>query len=202
MIDLLIVLGSVTPPGRMHRALQRAREALAREHAGIAVQLLDLAEQRIAFADGRPPEQLGDDTAAAVNAISAARTVLFASPVYRASLTGALKNLLDHVPVEGLAGKPCGIVAMGATHHHYLGVDRHLRDVLNWFGALTAPTSVYLTAADFPSGEPSPAAVGELLELCQTLIRLHALTSAHRSALGPAPLAGRRQPPAPPVSGG
>jgi FMN reductase len=55
--------------------------------------------------------------------------VLLATPVYRGSLTGTLKNLLDHVPVGALQGKPVGIVAMGATDHHFLGAERHLRDV-------------------------------------------------------------------------
>ena len=27
----------------------------------------------------------------------------------------------NRLPVEALMGKPCGIVAMGATAHHYLG---------------------------------------------------------------------------------
>lgn len=191
MSDLLIVLGSVTPPGRMHRAMQRTIERLNEERPGVRATLLDLAAHRIGFADGRPPDQMGDDTATVVEAIAEARTVVFASPVYRASFTGALKNLLDHIPVEVLQGKPCGIVAMGATQHHYLGVDRHLRDVLSWFGALTAPTSVYLTSADFQFGEPSDGAVGELVELCRTLLRLHDRLGEHAADLGPAPLAGR-----------
>ena len=192
MSDLLIVLGSVTPPGRMHRTIQRAIERLNTNHPDVQATLLDLADHRIGFADGRPPDQMGDDTEAVVNSITRARCVIFASPVYRASFTGALKNLLDHVPVEALRGKPCGIVAMGATQHHYLGVDRHLRDVLSWFGALTAPTSVYLTSADFLSGEPSDEAVGELVSLCSTLLRLRDLVGEQAGALGPPPLAGRR----------
>src|SRR5688572_21861816 len=102
MSDLLIVLGSVTPPGRMHRAMQRAIERLSSEQPGVPATLLDLAEHHIGFADGRPPDQMGDDTATVVNAITEARCVILASPVYRASFTGALKNLLDHVPVEAL----------------------------------------------------------------------------------------------------
>ena len=56
-----------------------------------------------------------------------ADAVLMASPVYRGSYTGALKNLLDLTPVDALRNKPVGIVAMGATLHHYLGVDGQLR---------------------------------------------------------------------------
>ncbi|MEO8540394.1 MAG: NAD(P)H-dependent oxidoreductase, partial [bacterium] len=81
-------------------------------------------------------------------------------------LTGALKNALDLLPIEALQGKPVGIVAMGATLHHYLGAESHLRDILAWFGALTLPTAVYLSSADFSDGvltEKAGAALDALL---------------------------------------
>ena len=80
-------------------------------------------------------------------------------------MTGALKNVFDHLPVPALHGKPVGIVAMGATDHHYLGADRHLRDVLTFFGAHPLPVSVYLTSADFQDGVPLQRAVAALDEL-------------------------------------
>jgi FMN reductase len=110
-IQLTAVLGSVTSPGRLRRAVD---EALARAQ-GAQTQLIDLAEQRIAFADGRPADELGDDTAAVVEALAGADAVLLATPIYRGSLTGALKNLLDHVPVSALRGTPVALVAMGAS---------------------------------------------------------------------------------------
>jgi NAD(P)H-dependent FMN reductase len=110
----------------------------------------DRAQPSGLFADGRPLDRFPDDTARVVGAIAEADVVLLASPVYRASFTGALKNLLDLTPVEALRAKPVGIVAMGATLHHYLGVDWQLRAVLAWFGALVVPTS----------GPPSPPLPG------------------------------------------
>jgi hypothetical protein len=50
-----------------------------------------------------------------------------------------------------LQNKPVG-VAMGGSPHHYLAVDTQLRQVLAWFGALVAPTSVYITGGDFRDG--------------------------------------------------
>jgi hypothetical protein len=73
------------------------------------------AGRRIAFADGRAPEALDDDTASVVAAIARADALVLATPVYRGSLTGALRNVLDHVPVPALRGTPVGIVAMGAA---------------------------------------------------------------------------------------
>ena len=124
--------------------------------------------------------------------MAAADAVLLASPVYRGTFTGALKNLLDHLPVEALAGKPVGIVSMGATQHHYLGIDWHLRDVLAWFGALVAPTSVYLASSDFHEGRPSEAAQADLVALVTVLARLREIAPAAGQWLGPKPLAARR----------
>src|SRR5215472_6332728 len=133
----------------------------------ISTALLNLADHRVSFADGRPLDRFADDTARVVNVIGEADAILIASPVYRGTFTGALKNLLDLTPVDGLRGKPVGIVAMGATQHHYLGVDWQLRAVLAWFGALVAPTSVYLESGHFKDGkladDPTRAALADLV---------------------------------------
>ena len=192
MPRLVVILGSVTPPGRMRRALEGVCAARGSISAGLEAELIDLAGQRIAFADGRPPEALGDDTASIVARVGAADLVVLASPVYRASFSGALKNLLDHLPLEALCGKPVGIVAMGATPHHFLGVDSHLRDVLAWFGALVAPTSVYLCSGDFREGALVESARSDLEDLVRTLVKLHAIRPAEGESLGPRPLAARR----------
>ena len=171
-VELVAVLGSVTPPGRLRRAVADALERA--EGEAVRTQLVDLADVEIAFADGHPPEELGDDTARVVDAIARADAVLLATPVYRGSLTGALKNLLDHVPVPALDGKPVGLVAMGGTAHHFLGADRHLRDVLAFFGALVAPVAVYLTAGEFEDGVPSEDATERLDALVADVAELAA----------------------------
>lgn len=183
MPQVVAVLGSVTPPGRLHRAV---REALSRL-SGAETTLVDLATQRVSFADGREPAAYGDDTATVVETMSAGDAVLLASPVYRGTYTGALKNLLDLLPVEALRGKPVGIVAMGYSLHHYLGVEQQLREVLTWFGALTAPNAVYLTPRDFGDDGVAAAAGGMLDDLLATVIGLGGQTAG--LPLGPPPLA-------------
>lgn len=184
---LVAVLGSATAPGRLHRAIHEALERAALGGSA-SVELIDLARARIAAADGRPPEVLGDDTAATIAVLAAADAVLLATPVYRGSLTGTLKNLLDHVPVEALRDTPVAIVAMGASEHHYLGAERHLRDILAFFGALVAPTAVYLSSRDFEDGVPSARAEAALDAVIATVL---ALAAAGLATLGPDPLAAR-----------
>jgi FMN reductase len=189
MATIVGILGSVTPPGRSLKALEFAMRAALQHEPTLEARTFNLADFKISFADGRPPEEFGDDTTTIVSEIALAEAVILASPVYRGSFSGVLKNLLDNVPVEALRSKPCGIIAIGATNHHYLCVDWHLRDVLAWFGALVAPTSVYLSSEDFPSGEPSDEARRELSELAMTVLRLRAAVPPISCSLGPDPLA-------------
>jgi FMN reductase len=181
-MKIVTVLGSVTPPGRMHRAISGALDrANARD---IDTELLDLATLKLPFA-GMAVEG-GFDTDRVIEALTTADGVILSSPVYRASMTGSLKNLLDLLPLEVLRGKPCGIVAMGASSHHYLGVDAHLRDVLAWFGALMAPSSVYLVNSDFSEAGLSEGASANLDALVDALAKLATLGGA---PFGPIPLA-------------
>src|SRR5713226_7862093 len=178
---LLMIVGAATPPGRIAEAIGKAAQAVGGD---VAVDILNLADVPVEICDGRPLDQYGEATRQAVARIAAASAVLIGAPVYRASFPGVLKNLLDITPVEALQNKPVGIVAMGGSPHHYLAVDGHLRQVLAWFGALVAPTSVYLTGGDFRDGKlASDTARADLAALTQTLLVLARRLDS--TALGP-----------------
>jgi len=191
-VRLLAILGSVTAPGRLRRALEEALSRSERQ-TGVHAQLLDLADLRIAFADGRPPETLGDDTAAVIELVTSADAVIFATPVYRGSMTGALKNLLDQLPLESLEGKATAIVAMGNTQHHFLGAERHLRDVLAFFGAALTPVASYIAAEDFSDGAPGERASAELDALLDATIELARLLRSRSARPALRPLIARRR---------
>jgi FMN reductase len=185
---LLMVVGAATPPGRLAAAIAVAAQAA--RTGGVAVDILNLAEVPVEICDGRALEAYGEATRQAVAQIAAAGAVLIGAPVYRASFPGVLKNLLDITPVEALQNKPVGIVAMGGSPHHYLAVDSQLRAVLAWFGALVAPTAVYLTGGDFRDGRlTSDTARNDLAALTGTLITL--MRRLDPASLGPSPLAAK-----------
>jgi FMN reductase len=187
---LLILVGAATPPGRLAAALGVAAEAVRAQHGDVAVDILNLADAPIEICDGRPLGAYGEATREAVARISGAGAVLIGAPVYRASFPGVLKNLLDITPVEALQNKPVGIVAMGGSPHHYLAVDTQLRQVLAWFGALLAPTGVYLTGGDFQDGQlASQSARADMAALAETLIALSRRLDPN--SLGPLPLAAK-----------
>ena len=187
---LLAIHGTVTRPGRLYQAIQAALSGLDGPNSPVA-DTLHLGDYRISFADGRPLSAYDDDTQAVVERVIAADMYLIATPVFRASFTGALKNLLDHVPVEGMQGKACGLIGMGATDHHYLSIDAQLRPVMAWFGAHVVPGMVYLQSRHFQDGQlTDPQAIADLQSLSRSVVALHGAV-AHDGLAGPPPLAAR-----------
>ena len=187
---LLAIHGTVTRPGRLYQAVQAALSGLDGSDSS-DIDILHLGDHTISFADGRPLADYHDDTQAVVERVIAADMYLIATPVFRASFTGALKNLLDHVPVEGLQGKPCGLIGMGATDHHYLSIDAQLRPVMAWFGAHVVPGIVYLQSRHFQDGQlADPQAIADLQSLARSVVALHR-SIAGGDLTGPSPLAAR-----------
>ncbi len=190
MPTLLGIHGTVTRPGRLYQALQLALQSGLDRWESVTTSLLHLGDHKISFADGRPLSDYTDDTEAVVEQVMAADMYLIATPVYRASFTASLKNLLDLVPVEGLMGKVCGLVAMGATDHHYLAIDSQLRPVLAWFGAHIVPGAVYLQSNQFQEGQlADPAAISGLQTLANAVVAMQQAAVENSGMTGPSPLA-------------
>lgn len=190
MPTLLGIHGSVTQPGRLHQALELALDSVDQQGTSVTTSLLHLGDHRISFADGRPLSTFSDDTEAVVQQVMAADMCLIATPIFRASFTGALKNLLDLVPVDGLMGKVCGLIGMGATDHHFLAIDTQLRPVLSWFGAHLVPGGVYLQSRHFQDGQlADPDAIAGLKALVNGIIAMHQGATGNAGMLGPKPFA-------------
>jgi FMN reductase len=189
-MKLVLVVGAATPPGRLNGAIAALASSLGARRPNVATETIALSSTRLEICDGRKDADYDPPTRSAVAAVAGADAALFAAPVYRASFPGVLKNFLDLLPVEALRDKPVGIVAMGASPHHYLGVDAHMRLVLAWFGALTMPNSVYLTGRDFTDGKlAAETAIADLDALGEALVSMAEATRGR--SFGPTPLAAR-----------
>lgn len=110
---------------------------------GAETRLLDLSEIRLEFADGRRVEQYDQPTQEALRMIRQADGYIFGSPMYRGSVTGALKNLIDLIPDDYVIGKSAGVVATGGSDHHYLGVELGFRTAMNFFRMHQMPSILY-----------------------------------------------------------
>lgn len=189
-MTVTMVVGAATPPRRLASAVENMARLMRERPDAVETEVINLATTTMDTCDGRALDAYSQETQGAVQAIARASAVLIASPVYRASFPGVLKNLLDLLPVDTLRGKPVAILALGTSPHHYLAVDNHLRQVLAWFGALVTPTSVYLTSKDFSEGRlATDTSIADLRALADTLLLL--ARSIDGRDLGPPPLAAK-----------
>jgi FMN reductase len=99
---------------------------------------------------GRAPDPAVD---AAVAAASGAATLVLASPVYRATVSGALKAFLDRFATGALAGTAVVLAATAAVPQHYLSLDTSGRALVASLDGWTVPTVVYATSADIVDGK-------------------------------------------------
>lgn len=110
----------------------------------IETELIDLKDYDVEFVNGAPLSFYNADTVKVVDTIMAADGLIIGTPIYQASISGVLKNLLDHLPVDGLMGKTVGMVATGGTDKHYLVMDYHLRSILTFLKANVAGSNVFV----------------------------------------------------------
>ena len=110
----------------------------------IETELIDLREYEIEFAAGLPLAAYNEDTWNAVKKIQSADFLVFGTPIYQASLTGALKNIFDHMPEHAFRNKVTGMVATGQTEKHFLVLEYHLGSILSYLKGLIPTDNVFI----------------------------------------------------------
>lgn len=147
--DLLVICGSRRDPSRT-RALAETAADHARE-TGCSVELLDLRAQPMELFDGRELEAYDEPTQEAVETFLDAKQYVIASPVYFGGISGALKNLIDHIPYEEFqeASRTAGLVMTGRDKRHKHILDAQLRSTMVYLGVDVPTTSVFATEAHF-----------------------------------------------------
>ncbi|KLV27016.1 NADPH-dependent oxidoreductase [Niallia circulans] len=110
----------------------------------IQVELVDLREYEIEFVNGAPLSYYNDDTIKVVNTILSADALVIGTPVYQASISGVLKNLFDHLPVDAFKTKVAGMVITGGTDKHFLVMEHQLKPILTYFKALITVQNVFV----------------------------------------------------------
>ncbi len=113
-------------------------------------------------ADGLLGRSDDADVTAAVGRASAASVLVVATPIYRATYTGALKAFFDRFPAGSLAGTAVVLVATAGIADHFLALDTGGRALIASLDGLVVPTVVYAVSADFVDGEPLPPIVDRL----------------------------------------
>lgn len=172
--DLLVVCGSRRSPSRTRTLTEHAAEQ-ARD-AGLSVETLDLREHPMELFDDRDPSAYDDTTQAAIETVLDAERYVVASPVYFGGISGALKNLIDHLPYESFKEGPrtAGLVMTGRDRRHEHVLDAHLRSTMVYLGVDVPTTSVFATEDDFEEFTLTNESVADRLGvLVDDVVALH-----------------------------
>ena len=119
------------------------------EHDGRLIELSQLS------ADGLLGRVEDAALADAVAAAASADVLIVATPVYRATYTGAMKAFFDRFEPRALAGTAVVLVATAIVPEHYLSLDTGGRALVASLEGWTIPTVVYATREDFTDGVPN-----------------------------------------------
>lgn len=170
MSDILGIVGSVSQPSNTRSAIEVALQA-ATDEFDAKTEILHLAEYTLETADGRKLDQYTGDTSKALDLIINSNAFIIGTPVYRGTYSGVLKNLFDLIPrgmwqadEAPLADRAVGLVATGATDHHFLSISQELGPILNFFGSYPVGSGVYANASHFKKYEVDDSGIRERLE--------------------------------------
>jgi FAD reductase [NAD(P)H] len=147
-MKLLGISGTVTG-SKTKIVVQKVLDEVRAYHPEIEVELLDLKEYDVQFCDGRDPASYTGDTKKVIDLVSSADFYIIGTPIFQGSLTGALKNLLDLVPVSVFRNKVMGFVATAGTFQHFLVIENQLKPIAGYFRAYVVPDYVYAHDSHF-----------------------------------------------------
>jgi FMN reductase len=126
------------------------------DHRGRLIELSALS------ADGLLGRRDDPDVADAVAAAAGADVLVVATPIYRATYTGAMKAFFDRFEPDALANTAVVLCATAMVREHFLALDTSGRALIASLGGWTVPTVVYAARDDFTDGMPSHGLVERL----------------------------------------
>lgn len=156
---ILGVAGSMRPDSYSSMALKVALE-LAGKH-GAEARLLDLSKSMLPLRNPAAPAP--EQAAEVAKAVTWADAIILASPDYHSSMSGTMKNFLDHFYKE-FAGKLFGYIV--ASHEKGLTVMDQMRTVVRQCYGWSLPYGVAINGEqDSANGQITNTEVSRRLEM-------------------------------------
>lgn len=150
--------GSLSAPSKT-RALVDVVTVRAATRFGATASTYDLTDLHPALGAATSLNDLDGLPRAIVAAILSADALVVGSPVYKGSYSGLFKHLFDLIDPAALVGKPVLLTATGGGEKHALVIEHQLRPLFGFFEAVSLPTGVYASGADFTDGVPAAPAL-------------------------------------------
>jgi FMN reductase len=111
--------------------------------------LIDFTQLASQFGAALVREQLSSECLSVLSLVESADILVVGAPVYNAAYPGLFKHFFDLVARKGLQYKIVIVAANGASTHHALMIESHLRPLFSSLGAFVVPTGIYTEASDF-----------------------------------------------------
>ncbi|MGB8700388.1 MAG: NADPH-dependent FMN reductase, partial [Thermosynechococcaceae cyanobacterium] len=172
MIQIVGLAGSLRTGSYSKQALAITLQKV--ESFGARVELLDLQEMQLPFCNGADDYPNHPDVARLQAAVAGADGVILATPEYHGSVSGVLKNALDLLSFEHLAGKVTAAISiLGGQSNSNALTD--LRVITRWVPAWMSPEQVAIGQAwkvfDGEGRLTDPKMEERLTALAQSLVQ-------------------------------
>lgn len=182
-MHVVALSGGLSLPSRT-LGLTRALTSHLEHVTGRTPLLVDLYEHATTFGAALTREDLPVRARQLLDLIAGADLLILASPVFKAAYPGLLKHVFDLLDRDALSGQAVILAANGASAHHALILESHLRPLASSLGAFTAPTAIYSQSSDFLDHELVNPAIHQRIEIAVTeaLTLVQRLTRSTRDA--------------------
>ncbi|MBG9986106.1 NAD(P)H-dependent oxidoreductase [Facklamia sp. DSM 111018] len=149
----IVLLSGSRMGSKTRQAIDLTHQLIQNQYEEIHVDLIDLAEKEIDFADGHHYLELTGDAGQVTQTIMESDALIIGSPIFQASLPGSLKNIFDLLPQNALRGKTVGIVITAGSPKHYLIAEYQLKPILTYMKAMVLPSYVFIEETDYAQGK-------------------------------------------------
>ncbi|TSH94481.1 FMN reductase [Verticiella sediminum] len=164
----VLLNGSLSRPSRTQQLLEAIGAAL-QDHRPLEIVSVELADLVPHLGGSLSAQTQSAAVRQAIATLGEADLLVVGCPVFRGSLPGLFKHLLDLVEQDALIGKPVLLAATGGSSRHALVIDHQLRPLFAFFQTLTLPIGVYATSADFADGRIVDPALAARVRLAAEL---------------------------------
>lgn len=155
----LVLLSGSRIGSKTRIAVNEAMHLISQDYPELEIQLVDLAEKDIPFADGHHFLELTGDAGQVTRAIMGADALLIGSPIFQASIPASLKNIFDLLPQNALRDKVVGLIITAGSPKHYLIAEYQLKPILAYMKAMVVPSYVFIEESDFHQGQITNQAI-------------------------------------------
>jgi len=130
-------------------AMDYTVQSITKKYPDADITLIDLADYKIQFSDGRNYLEYEGDTGFVTKTIMEADAIIIGTPIFQASIPATLKNIFDLLPVDAFRDKVVSMFVTAGSPKHYLIPEQQLKPILAYMKAQIVQTYVFIEEKDF-----------------------------------------------------